>query len=70
MVDFRSSTFASGSSVWVMRLGNLPALLSPGPSSLGICLIRVSEQRKASRNFLRGTYFSLTVPEKRLSFWG
>lgn len=25
-----------------------PTLLSPGPSSLGICLIRVSEQRKAS----------------------
>ena len=25
MVDFRSSTFASMSSVWVIRLGNLPA---------------------------------------------
>merc|ERR1719192_1804100 len=113
MVDLRSSTLASMSSLWVLRAGNLPALLRPGPSSLGICLIRVSEQRKASydlarfftfflslfnffrssadmlgrslllassqwawspkmhtRNFLRGTYFSLTVPENRLSFWG
>merc|ERR1740129_1263719 len=48
MVDFRSVTFASKLSLWVTKEGNLPALLSPGPKSLGICLIKVSEARKAS----------------------
>merc|ERR1719500_203275 len=48
MVDFRSSTFCSKLSLWVTKEGNLPALLSPGPRSLGICLIRVSEARNAS----------------------
>merc|ERR1719188_2229510 len=48
MVDFRSKAFCSKLSLWVTKVGNLPALFNPGPNNLGICLIRVSEARKAS----------------------
>ena len=48
MVAFTSSTFDTMESEWVSRLGNLPALLSPGPRIRGICLIRESDARKAS----------------------
>jgi len=32
----------------VIAVGNLPALFRPGPRIRGICLIRLSEARKAS----------------------
>ena len=48
MVAFTSFTLCTMLSVWGSRVGNLPALLKPGPSSLGICLIRLSDARKAS----------------------
>ena len=48
MVDFTSSTLTFMLSLCVSRVGNLPALLRPGPNSLGICLIKLSEARKAS----------------------
>merc|ERR1719458_1020708 len=48
MVDWRSAILAIMSSWCVSRVGNFPALLSPGPRSLGICLIRDSDARKAS----------------------
>merc|ERR1719193_169388 len=106
-------TLFSSASLCVHSVGNLPALLRPGPRRRGICLITDSDARKASyflANFLtsflflfnffksstlmkgmplslassqwawspkmhtvnlgRGTCFNLTVPEKRLSFWG
>lgn len=34
-------------SFWPMRVGNLPALLRPGPSRRGIILITESEARNA-----------------------
>jgi len=48
MVLFKSLIFSSMLSPWVRRDGNFPALLSPGPKSLGICLIRDSEAKNAS----------------------
>ena len=43
-----SSTFWTRLSLWVTSVGNLPALLKPGPSRRGICLMRLSEAKKAS----------------------
>lgn len=40
-------TLLSMDSEWVRSVGNLPALFKPGPSNLGICLMRDSEARKA-----------------------
>ena len=51
MVLCKSLIFSSKLSPWVSKEGNLPALLRPGPKSLGICLIRDSEAKNAS-NFL------------------
>lgn len=48
MVPLTSSTFTNMLSVCVRREGNFPALLSPGPRIRGICLMRLSEARKAS----------------------
>ena len=48
MVAFSSSTLTASVSEWVTMVGNLPALLSPGPRRRGICLMRLSEARKAS----------------------
>ena len=48
MVALTSSIFCNMLSLWVRREGNFPALLRPGPSSLGICLIKLSDARKAS----------------------
>lgn len=44
----RRLTLASMLSLWVMRVGNLPALFKPGPSNLGICLMTDSDARKAA----------------------
>ena len=35
-------------SLCVTKVGNLPALLRPGPKRRGICLIKLSEARNAS----------------------
>ena len=51
MVLFKSLTLSMMSSPWVNKEGNLPALFKPGPKSLGICLIKDSEARKASYFF-------------------
>ena len=48
IVALTSSTFCIIGSWCDKRPGNLPALLSPGPKSLGICLIKASDARKAS----------------------
>merc|ERR1719259_80214 len=47
MVALISSIFSLSLSWGVTMLGNLPALLRPGPSRRGICLIKLSEARKA-----------------------
>ena len=47
MVDLVSSTLPLIESWWDIGVGNFPALFKPGPKSLGICLISVSEARKA-----------------------
>ena len=48
MVALTSSTLPVMDSPWVTMVGNFPALLRPGPRIRGICLIRVSDARKAS----------------------
>merc|ERR1712137_743559 len=61
-VDFTSSTFVARSSVGSTSVGNFPALFRPGPSRRGICLIRLSEARKAwyfLANFLMSFLFLL-----------
>ncbi|EEY70177.1 uncharacterized protein PITG_18931 [Phytophthora infestans T30-4] len=55
MVARTASAFSVSESLDVTRVGNLPALLRPGPNRRGICLMSVSEARKASyflANFL------------------
>lgn len=47
MVALVSSTLAFIESVCDIGVGNLPALFNPGPRIFGICLMRVSEARKA-----------------------
>merc|ERR1719337_98785 len=107
------STLVERGSFWLTSVGNLLALLRPGPRRRGICLITESDARKPwyflasfftsflslfsffrsstdmasnpsdlassqwraspsvhRRSLGRGTYGSLTVPEKRLSFCG
>ncbi|KAK1938786.1 hypothetical protein P3T76_008861 [Phytophthora citrophthora] len=62
MVARTWSAFSVRESLDVTRVGNLPALLRPGPNRRGICLIRVSEARKASyflANFLMTFLFLL-----------
>ena len=48
MVAFISSSLSLSFSLCVHIVGNLPALLSPGPRRRGICLIKASEATKAS----------------------
>ena len=48
IVERTSSTFCTMLSLCVSAVGNLPALFRPGPRIRGICLIRLSEARKAS----------------------
>jgi len=48
IVAFTSSIFPIIDSLWVNITGNLPALLRPGPTIRGICLMRESDARKAS----------------------
>merc|ERR1719334_1296046 len=48
MVPRTSSILLGMGSLWVSRVGNLPALFRPGPRILGICLISDSDARKAS----------------------
>ena len=47
MVALVSSTLLTIESWWDRGVGNLPALFNPGPKILGICLIKVSEAKKA-----------------------
>merc|ERR1719469_318342 len=51
MVDLTSSIFDCMSSLLERSVGNFPALVRPGPKSLGICLIILSEARKKSYFF-------------------
>merc|ERR1712129_415135 len=48
MVLFTSSIFSCISSPLVNKVGNLPALVKPGPKRRGICLIILSEDKKKS----------------------
>lgn len=48
IVERTSSTFCTMLSLCVSAVGNLPALFRPGPRIRGICLMRLSEARKAS----------------------
>ena len=48
IVALTSSILCIMLSLCVRRVGNFPALLRPGPNSLGICLIKLSDARKAS----------------------
>merc|ERR1711962_1937467 len=48
MVPLMSSSLSCSFSLWVIIVGNLPALFNPGPSSLGICLIKESDAIKES----------------------
>merc|ERR1719506_916518 len=64
MVALTVSHFSWMESVAARRVGNLPALLRPGPRRRGICLIRVSEARNASyflANFLTTFLVSLNL---------
>ena len=47
----RKLTFVSRLSFGPMRVGNLPALLRPGPSRRGICLMTESDARNAEYFF-------------------
>mmetsp|Transcript_18542 Transcript_18542/g.46770 ORF Transcript_18542/g.46770 Transcript_18542/m.46770 type:complete len:205 (+) Transcript_18542:310-924(+) len=76
-VDLTSSTLSDMMSPWVIRPGNLPALLRPGPKRRGIILIRASEARKAwyfcasfltSFLFLLSFFRSSTFIEGMLAF--
>ena len=46
LLERMAFTLFSRSSLWVQRVGNLPALLRPGPRRQGICLMTDSEARK------------------------
>lgn len=64
MVALISSTLSVNFSEWVHMVGNLPALLRPGPTRRGICLIRASEAMKASY------FFAVEGNKKCKSFGG
>merc|ERR550514_731229 len=71
MVALTVSHFSWMESVAARRVGNLPALLRPGPRRRGICLIRVSEARNASyflANFLTTFLFLLNFLRPSTSF--
>uniref|UniRef100_K3WQN6 Uncharacterized protein n=1 Tax=Globisporangium ultimum (strain ATCC 200006 / CBS 805.95 / DAOM BR144) TaxID=431595 RepID=K3WQN6_GLOUD len=62
MVARTWSAFSPRPSFEPTRVGNLPALLRPGPNRRGICLIKVSDARNASyflANFLMTFLFLL-----------
>merc|ERR1719512_270976 len=48
MVDLTSLIFSCISSLGPRRVGNLPALVNPGPKRRGICLIMLLDARKKS----------------------
>merc|ERR1739844_621017 len=56
MVDLTSLILDCISSEEERRVGNLPALVSPGPKRRGICLIMLSEARKKS--YLLANFFT------------
>jgi len=73
MVLCKSLIFSSKLSPWVSREGNLPALLRPGPKSLGICLIRDSEARNASyflASFLTSFFCLFNFFKSSALMWG
>merc|ERR1712010_449211 len=67
------SDLSSILSPWVSRVGNFPALFKPGPKSLGICLIKDSEARKASyflANFLTSFFCLFNFFKSSALMWG
>jgi hypothetical protein len=54
MVDLTSSILAARSSLCETGVGNFPALERPGPRRRGICLMRASDETKAS--YLRASF--------------
>jgi len=75
MVALTMSIFSCRMSLSAKAEGNLPARVSPGPRTRGICLIRMSEARKASYfwanflinflfllNFFKSSMFILSTP--------
>jgi hypothetical protein len=54
MVDLTSVILLARSSLWETGVGNFPALERPGPRRRGICLIKASEEMKAS--YLRASF--------------
>lgn len=60
IVALVSSTLPLIESEWDIGVGNLPALFKPGPRIFGICLINVSEARKALY-FLAEKYRSIRL---------
>ena len=54
MVDLTSVILLARSSAWETGVGNFPALERPGPRRRGICLMRASEEMKAS--YLRASF--------------
>ena len=62
MVALTPSIFSVRSAPPSIKVGNLPAFVRPGPNSLGICLMSVSDARNASNffaNFLMTFLFLL-----------
>ena len=55
-------------SLCVSAVGNLPALFRPGPRIRGICLIRLSEARKASY-FLATNREKITLKSNAIKFF-
>ena len=51
IVALTPSIFSVKSAPPSIKVGNLPAFVRPGPSSLGICLMSVSDARNASNFF-------------------
>lgn len=73
MVLLTSSIFCAIDSEWARRPGNLPALLRPGPSKRGICLMSDSEARKASyflASFFTNFLFLLSFFRASASMYG
>ena len=68
IVERTSSTFCTMLSLCVSAVGNLPALFRPGPRIRGICLIRLSEARKASY-FLATNREKITLKSNAIKFF-
>merc|ERR1719223_1328349 len=72
MVDLTSLIFSCMSSPLERRVGNLPALVRPGPRRRGICLIKLSEATKKSyllASFLTSFLFLLSFLRSSTLMW-